>query len=204
MRTLVATLATAILLVVFCGIAFIYSGAYYIGADQPHWAVTHWLFEQARTRSIHFHARDIAVPAGLDNQTLILAGVTHFAEHCVVCHGAPGVERGDIAAGLSPHPPNLADAAGFYTPGELFWIVKHGIRMTGMPAWGDHSDDELWATVALIEKLPGMTEQDYAKLIAASQAQGEHHHEGREAQPQPGMAQPPGTLDHDHPAGHHH
>jgi hypothetical protein len=96
------------------------------------------------------------------------------------------VERGDIAEGLSPHPPNLADAARFYTPGELFWIVKHGIRMTGMPAWRDHTDDELWATVALIEKLPGMTERDYAKLIAASQGQGEHHHEGHEAQPQPG------------------
>jgi mono/diheme cytochrome c family protein len=202
MRTAIATLATAILVVALCGIAFIYSGAYYIGADQPHWAVTSWLFEQARTRSIRFHARDIAVPAGLDNQTVILAGVTHFSEHCVVCHGAPGVERGDIAEGLSPRPPNLADAARFYTPAELFWTVKHGIKMTGMPAWRDHSDDELWATVALIEKLPGMTEQDYAKLIVASQAQGEHHHESHEAQPQPGMAQPPVTRDH-HPAEHH-
>jgi mono/diheme cytochrome c family protein len=201
MRTAVATLAAAILVVAFCGIAFIYSGAYYIGADQPHWAVTSWLFEQARIRSIRFHARDITVPAGLDNPTAILAGVTHFAEHCVVCHGAPGVERGDIGEGLSPHPPNLADAAGLYTPGELFWIVKHGIRMTGMPAWGDHSDDELWATVALIEKLPGMTEQDYANLVAASQTQGGHRHED---QPRPGMAQPPGTVGHDYPAGHHH
>jgi mono/diheme cytochrome c family protein len=203
MRTVVATLATAILVVVVCGSAFIYSGAYYI-ADRPHWAITSWLFEQARTRSIRLHARDIAVPSGLDEQTAILAGVTHFAEHCVACHGAPGVERGDIAEGLSPRPPNLADAAGFYSPGELFWIVKHGIRMTGMPAWRDHSDDELWATVALIEKLPRMTEQDYAKLVAASQAQGGHHHEGHEAQPQPGMAQPPSMFDHDHAVGHHH
>ena len=102
MRTVVATLATSILMVALCGIAFIYSGAYYIGADQPHWAVTSWLFEQARTRSIRSHARDIAVPAGLDDPARIVAGVTHFAEHCVVCHGAPGVERGDIAEGLSP------------------------------------------------------------------------------------------------------
>jgi mono/diheme cytochrome c family protein len=204
MRTVVATLATSILIVALCGIAFIYSGAYYIGADQPHWAVTSWLFEQARTRSIRFHARDIAVPAGLDDPARIVAGVTHFAEHCVLCHGAPGVERGDIAEGLSPRPPSLADAARFYTPAELFWIVKHGIRMTGMPAWGDHSDDELWATVAFLKDLTELSAQDYAKLIAASQAQGEHHHEGHEAQPQPGMVQPPGTLDHDHPAGHHH
>jgi mono/diheme cytochrome c family protein len=204
MRTAVATLATAILVVAFCGMALIYSGMYYIGADQPHWAVTTWFFEQVRTRSIRFHARDIAVPAGLDSQTVILAGVTHFAEHCAVCHGAPGVERGDISEGLSPRPPNLADAARFYTPAELFWILKHGIRMTGMPAWGDHSDDELWATVAVVEKLPGMTEQEYAKLVAASQAQGGHHHEGHEAQPQPGTTASPSASDHDHPAGHHH
>ena len=104
-----------------------------------------------------------------------MAGVTHYAEHCVVCHGAPGVERGDLAEGLYPRPPNLADAARVYTPGELFWIVKHGIRMTGMPAWGAHSDDELWATVALIEKLPGMTDQAYATLVAASPARDGHH-----------------------------
>jgi hypothetical protein len=59
----------------------------------------------------------------------------------------------------------------------LFWIVKHGIKMTGMPSWGNHSDDELWTTVAFLEKLPGMTEQDYAKLAAASRAQGEHRHD---------------------------
>jgi hypothetical protein len=91
-----------------------------------------------------------------------------------------------------------------YTPAELFWIMKHGIRMTGMPAWGDHSDDELWATVAFIEKLPGMTEQDYAKLVAASRAQAGHPHESHESQPQPGGAQPHGGANHDHPAGHHH
>src|ERR1700686_1992356 len=201
MRTTVAAIAA---LLALCGIAFIYSGGYYIGADQPHWAVTSWLFQQVRTRSIRFHARDIAVPAGLDDPARIVAGVTHFAEHCVVCHGAPGVERGDIAEGLSPRPPSLADAARFYTPAELFWIVKHGIRMTGMPAWGDHSDDELWATVAFVEKLPGMTEQDYAKLVAASQAQGGHHHEGHEAQPQPATTPSPSAEDHDHPGGHHH
>jgi hypothetical protein len=114
------------------------------------------------------------------------------------------VERGEIAEGLSPRPPNLADTARFYTPAELFWTVKHGIRMTGMPAWGEHSDAELWATVAFVEKLPGMTEQDYAKLVAASRAQGGHHHQGHEAQPQPGITPSPSTSDHNHPGGHQH
>jgi hypothetical protein len=61
------------------------------------------------------------------------------------------------------------------TPAELFWILKHGIKMTGMPSWGDHSDGELWATGAFIEKLPGMTEQDYARLVMEDVAHGGHH-----------------------------
>ena len=66
-----------------------------------------------------------------------------------------------------PPPPDLATAAPIYTPAELFWILKHGIKMTGMPAWSDHSDEELWATVGFLEKLPGMSEEDYAKLVMA-------------------------------------
>jgi hypothetical protein len=74
--------------------------------------------------------------------------------------------------------------------------------MTGMPAWGDHSD-KLWATVTLIEKLPGMTDQDYAKLVAASRPQGGHD-DSRGSPPPPESAQPPAGEHHDHPAGHHH
>ena len=91
---------------------------------------------------------------------------------------APGVPKGDIAQGLYPPPPDLAKGALLYTPAELFWIVKHGIKMTGMPAWSDHSDDELWATVAFLQKLPGMTQEDYARLVMASMAHGSRHHEG--------------------------
>jgi mono/diheme cytochrome c family protein len=168
------------------------------------------LLNVARDRSIRAHASGVVVPAGLDDPAKIMAGVTHYAEHCAVCHGAPGVERSDLAEGLYPRPPNLADAARIYTPGELFWIVKHGIRMTGMPAWGDHSDDELWATVGFVEKLSGMTDQEYARLVAASQPLGGHQNERHEAQPAP-APQPaekdhdqPARKDHNHPAGHRH
>src|SRR5437764_9901332 len=175
MRVVVATLAVVVGLVVLTGAVLIFSGAYYVGADKPHWSATAWLLTQARDRSIRARASGIAVPAGFDDPAKIMVGVSHYAEHCVVCHGAPGVERGDLAEGLYPRPPNLADAARLYTPAELFWIVKHGIRMTGMPAWGDHSDDELWATVGLIGTLPSMTDQDYAKLVAASRPHGGRH-----------------------------
>jgi mono/diheme cytochrome c family protein len=125
----------------------------------------------------------------------ILIGTEHFAAHCAVCHGAPGVPKGDIAHGLYPQPPNLAEAAKRYSPGELFWIVKHGIKMSGMPAWADHSDEELWATVAFLRKLPGMTEEDYAKLVMASMAHGGHHHESWQGTA-PAVAPAPETHQH--------
>ena len=201
MRNVIATVAAIIVLVVFAGAVLVYSGAYYIGADQPHWSVTSWLLNLARDRSIRAQASGIAVPVGFDDPARIMVGVSHYAEHCAVCHGAAGVERGDLAEGLYPRPPNLADAARRYTPAELFWIAKHGIRMTGMPAWGDHSDDELWGTVGLIAKLPQMSKEEYAKLVTASRGQGSHH--GAQEQP-PGSAPQPAAKDHDHPAGHRH
>src|SRR5262249_42518674 len=88
--------------------------------------------------------------------------------------------------------PDLAVNNTRYTEAELFWIIKHGIKMTGMPAWADHSDEELWATVAFIKKLPGMTPEEYAKLVMASKAQGGHHHRGG-AEAEPSGASPPGA-----------
>src|SRR5947207_3899271 len=119
MRNVIATVAALIVLAVVAGAVFVYSGAYYIGADQPHWPVTAWLLSQARDRSIRAHASGIGVPVGLDDPAKVMAGVSHYAEHCAVCHGVPGVERSEIAEGLYPRPPNLVDAARLYTPGEL-------------------------------------------------------------------------------------
>jgi cbb3-type cytochrome c oxidase subunit III len=131
MRSVIWAVAAIVFLIV--GAAFVYSGAYYIGADKPHWWITAWLLNRARDQSIRAHAVGITEPAGLDDPARIIAGVSHYAGHCAVCHGAPGVERGELAEGLYPRPPNLAEVAQCYTPGELFWIVKHGIRMVGCP-----------------------------------------------------------------------
>jgi len=150
----------------------------------PHWRVTASLLETARTRSIKAQAAGITVPPGLDDPANLIVGVEHYAAYCAVCHGAASGPKGYIAQGLYPPPPDLAKAVPLYTPAELFWILKHGIKMTGMPAWSDHSDDELWATVAFLRKLPGMTPDDYAKLVMASMAHGnEHHHGGDAASP---------------------
>jgi mono/diheme cytochrome c family protein len=205
MRTLLASLALMLVFLAVAGLAFLYSGLYDVAATAPDWPVTRWALQTARTRSIETHAADIPVPPGLDDPAKLLVGAEHFAAHCAVCHGAPGVPKGDIAHGLNPQPPDLTDASDRYTPPELFWILKHGIKMTGMPSWGDHSDDELWATVAFLEKLPGMTEQDYAKLVMASVAHSGHHqHEGHEAEPGAAIAEPPVAPPHDDTTGHRH
>jgi len=194
MRTVVATLAAVLLIAILGGVGFVYSGLYNVAATEPHWGLTYRLLNIVRVRSIKAHAAGIAVPAGLDDPAKIVTGTDHFADHCAVCHGAPGVPRGEIAEGLYPQPPNLGKAAKRYSPAELFWIVKNGFKMTGMPSWDQHSDEELWATVAFLEKLPGMTKADYARLVKMSIEAGGHHHGGEDTPGTGGM--PPHPADH--------
>src|SRR5438552_2075396 len=99
MRRVITKAAAGLLLIILGGAGFIYSGVYYIGADRPHWPVTSWLLDEARIRSIKFHAAGIAAPPGLDDQSRLLVGVAHFADHCAVCHGAPGAPQGEFAHG---------------------------------------------------------------------------------------------------------
>ena len=182
MRRSLVSLAVAIALVVIGGLALLYAGAIDVAASEHHWPVTRWIFETARTRSIKAHAAGIEAPPALDSPAKLVVGTEHYAAHCAVCHGAPGVPKGDIAHGLNPQPPDLKQISSVYTPPELFWIIKHGIRMTGMPSWGDHSDDEIWATVSFLEKLPKMTEPDYARLVMESASHiGVHGHPGQDA-----------------------
>jgi mono/diheme cytochrome c family protein len=196
MRCIIASVLLVGVLALLGGFAVIYPGAYDVAATSPHWPVTRWLMETARIRSIKAHAAGIQLPPNFDDPANIPMGVEHFAAHCAVCHGAPGVPRGDIAQGLYPPPPDLAKTARLYSPGELFWIVKNGIKMTGMPAWSDHSDTELWATVAFVKKLPGMSEQDYARLVMENMAHGAQHHHGDGDEGRPGQTPPDGHGHH--------
>jgi mono/diheme cytochrome c family protein len=206
MRTVILTLLAVVILVVAGAFTFIYAGVYDVSATAPHWPLTYWAMDTVRVQSVKTQAAGIAPPADLMENARVIGGTEHFAAHCASCHGAPGVPRGDIAKGLYPRPADLADAAKRYTPGELFWIVKNGIKMSGMPSWADHSDEEVWGTVAFIEKLPGMSEPDYAKLVMESMRQGgRHSHGGDDEKPgsmpgmdpsaMPGMPPMPG-MDH--------
>jgi mono/diheme cytochrome c family protein len=179
---------TAALVVVGLCLAFGYSGVYDVAATSPHLAATRWLLDLTRDRSIRARARGITVPP-LDDSTLVELGAGHYHEMCVDCHGAPGVDRGDIGQGLYPRPPHLDHAVRDWSDAELYWIVRNGIKLTGMPAFGPtHDERALWGIVAFIRKLPDMKPTDYKRMVEAA-GQGhatgehgddEHAHETRE------------------------
>jgi mono/diheme cytochrome c family protein len=133
---------------------FVYSGVYDIGADAPHTKPVFWLIEQMRDRSIAVRSDSIVPPADLADPKRIAAGGHLYASLCTACHLAPGMKNTDLSRGLYPKAPQLAYGTDL-SPGEEFWIIKHGIKLTAMPAWGrTHSDDELWNVVAFLTKMP--------------------------------------------------
>jgi cytochrome c553 len=146
---------------------FIASGEYDIGADDHHLKITLSLLETLRERSISAHSRGIVVPATLEDPNRVGFGARHYAALCVSCHLAPGAEKSAIRTGMYPHPPSLAQEAE-HDAARTFWTIKHGIKMSAMPAWGKTLDDgAIWDVVALLEKLPNMSPEDYRAVIAS-------------------------------------
>jgi mono/diheme cytochrome c family protein len=197
MRKIIGTLVGVTALGALGGIGFVYSGAYDIGADQPHWAMTSRFLEIVRIRSVKAHAANIALPSNLGDQARILAGAVHFASHCAICHSAPGVAASDLAEGMYPKPPELTHAPGMWSARELFWIVKHGIKMTGMPSWADHGDDQLWNSVAFLQKLPSLTPDSYKQLLESTKEKGIGHQMNDMPMQTPGTSHHEGTTPSD-------
>jgi mono/diheme cytochrome c family protein len=158
---------SGIVLIIVCVAIFIWSGLYNIGADSLHWGITSLLLEAARERSVEMHSKDIVSPA-FNDQKLLEVGFPHFHEMCRQCHGAPGYPRDEFAEGLYPIPPSLAsgDVQQELSASELFWIVKHGIKMTGMPSFGKtHTDEQIWGIIVIVKKLPEMNPAAYKELV---------------------------------------
>ena len=142
---------------------FVYMGAFDVSADTPHSQPVYWLMQTVREYSIAARARD-AVPNDLSDAKRVTSGAGQYAEMCAACHLAPGMQRTEISQGLYPRAPELRRGSSL-TPAEEFWVVKHGIKMTGMPAWGlTHDDETLWDVVAFVRKLPELTAEQYQAL----------------------------------------
>ncbi len=145
--------------------AFVYSGLYNIGADVHHTKPVFAVLQVLRDRSIHLRSAELTVP-NLDDPQLILKGAGQYAAMCTGCHLSPGVDDSELRAGMYPQPPNLSKV--HVDPKDAFWVIKHGIKMSAMPAWGmaGHDDPTIWSMVAFLEKLPGMTPTEYKAIVA--------------------------------------
>jgi len=146
---------------------FIHSGAFDIAADTPHSQPVYLLMQKVRENSIAARASD-AVPGDLGDEKRIVSGAGQYAEMCATCHLAPGMQRTEISRGLYPRAPELRRGSAL-TPAEEFWVIKHGIKMSGMPAWGATHDDEIiWDMVAFLRKFPELTAEQYQALVSSA------------------------------------
>ncbi|MBT2325676.1 c-type cytochrome [Variovorax paradoxus] len=145
----------------------VWGGLYNVSATEQHFQPVYSMLETAMRQSVRLRARGV-VPPKLDDERLVLRGAACFRDKCLQCHGAPGVAQGDIGKSMQPLPGPLVDARQHWKPRELYWVTKHGIRMSGMPAWEFRlAEEDLWAVVAFMERLPDLTPQQYAEVTQA-------------------------------------
>ena len=143
------------------GLIYVYSGAYNIAATDEHSGFVRWMLNTTQEQSVYAHADDVDISLPSDSVALH-RGYEAYREMCVVCHGAPGQERGWIGKGLNPEPPDLSGAADAFRTEEIYWIIRHGIKMAGMPALEPtHSDEEIVELTAFVVQLSEMTEAEY-------------------------------------------
>jgi mono/diheme cytochrome c family protein len=151
------------IIVAVAAAAFFFGGFYSVSATEPDNGAVAWILAHVRQASIARHATDTP-PGSLDDPATIRAGAHAFAERgCTGCHGGPGVTWAKFSEGLNPSPPDLKDVVGDLEPRELFWVIKNGIRMTGMPSFGAAGlpDQEIWSIAAFLKKLPTVSDADF-------------------------------------------
>jgi mono/diheme cytochrome c family protein len=163
--------------------AFAYSGAANVAATQDYLPGVKWFFETLSSRSIKQHARE-AVQRGEITEprdttdAMLRKGAAGYQGMCVPCHGTPGGARGEFGRGMKPEPPDLAHVARERERREVYWVLHHGIRHTGMPAFSmTHSTDDLWAIASFVDQFDEMTMQDYERMMEAAKESGLHPHE---------------------------
>ena len=154
-------LAVLAVFVIAAAAVVFYAGLYDISATDQHLGPTYWLLDTGMRRSVKQRAAELAVP-DLTQPGQTARGLALYRQHCVQCHGAPGVAPEAFALGMTPTPANLVYTAREWRPAEVFWVVKEGIKMTGMPAWKHRmTDDDIWAIVSFMRELPTLSPEQY-------------------------------------------
>ncbi len=171
------------------GVVYFFGGFYDVSVAAGGNPAVQWSVRAVREASVGQHARSSAPPAWFNDAKTVQAGAHEFAEEgCVDCHGAPGRKPAKFAQGMDPDPPDLGKHVAHDPPGHVFWIIKNGIRMTGMPAFGGHmSDDEIWRAVAFAQRMGGVTPEQYQQWSAQGEAgdKAERSENKEKAEPAP-------------------
>ena len=163
MKTFLALIGVLAILAAITAAVFFFGGFYSVAATVDDPPSVKWALVQVRLASIRRHATETPT-ASLEDPSMVQAGARAFSERgCVNCHGAPGINWAKFSEGLRPDPPDLKDLVNDRRPQDLFWVVKNGIHMTGMPSFGliEVPDREIWTIVAFLKKLPSVTEEDF-------------------------------------------
>jgi mono/diheme cytochrome c family protein len=163
MKTFLAFIGVLAILAAIAAAVFFFGGFYNVAATVDDPDSLKWALAQIRLASIRRHATDTP-SASLEDPAMVQAGARAFSERgCTNCHGAPGVNWAKFSEGLRPDPPDLKDLVNERAPQDLFWVVKNGIHMTGMPSFGlaEVPDQEIWTIVAFLKKLPNVSEVDF-------------------------------------------
>jgi mono/diheme cytochrome c family protein len=151
---------TILVLIVLMAVTVAYSGAYNVAASRGHSAGVRWLLDTSMRASVRRHA-DESPLARAD----AAAGAAGYQAMCEHCHGGPGVEPAAWSRGMSPKPPLLVETAGDWELAEIVWLIHHGVKSTGMPAFGaTHDDAALWDMAAFVKELPAMTPAEYGQF----------------------------------------
>lgn len=163
LTTVLVTIVLFILIAVLAGVIFVYSGAYNVAATESHGGLYRWIVLTTTEQSIANYS-DAYAPVDLpSDSTASWRGFIAFEDMCVQCHGAPGVDRGWIGKGVAPTPPSLHEEASDMNDAELFWVIRHGIKFTSMPALEPtHTDDEIKELAAFVRDLPSIDSAEYA------------------------------------------
>lgn len=160
------TLGALAMFAVIAGAIVVASGFVPIKASSGHWRITAALLDFAKVRSVKMHSTGVRPPLSLDDPTLVLRGAGHYESGCSACHGRPGLRVPVVMAAMTPPPPDLVARIRRWRPQDLFSIVKHGIKFTGMPAWpAQQRDDEVWAIVAFLRRLPELDAAAYRSMV---------------------------------------